>query len=650
MVLTMEAAARPGEGHGMGFGRSSEVLPAASPCAPARGESSGVVWRSRAHGVAVTADAYRLLVSRDLASAVLSDTDGIPWLDLALLGDAHRSGGRDESYAVQRPRLRRHPRGLEVTVGATSPVWGSKSVRLACHRDRVELSVHVTLPAGAMPAALAEVTLLGGRAVLGSGACGTFRSAARFAAYFNPTPTEPVQVVRPAGVPATLGVVGDASPGRLNAVFSPPPLCWVLGRTLPTSAVEVPPGPWLGMSLEAPVDQLTFTTAAYEPLDGGFLLRLDYEGHTQVVGKFTSPLLVLRPAASPTQAVERYREALQARGWAPASARAQHQPAWWSRPIFCGWGAQCARAAAPTPRSRGDAGELTATVTRAADLARQDVYDELLATLADGGVDPGTIVIDDRWQAQYGTATVDDTKWPDLRRWIAVQHRAGRRVLLWWKAWDPEGLPASECVTDPAGRPVAVDVNCPAYLARLESTVGLLLSADGFDADGFKVDFTQRAPSGESLRARPGPWGIAGLHALLGALHRAAKAAKPDALLVTQTPHPGFADVCDMVRLNDVLERASDGSRVDVVEQLRFRAGVARAALPGHLVDTDQWPMPSRQQWLAYTAVQGLLGVPALYYVEGIDTSGEPLTREDLGVVARSWARYEAGSTGGTAA
>ena len=557
----------------------------------------------------------------------------------------HRTDGRD----VQRPRWQRHPHGLEITVSASSSRWARKVVRLVCHRDRVELSVHVVLPPGAEPARLSEVTLLGGRGLLGSGACGTFRTAARFAAYLSPTPTEPVQVVRPAGIPSTLGVVGDATPGRLNAVFSPPPLCWALGRMPRSSAVDVPPGPWLGMSLEAPVERLTFTTAAYEPLDGGFLLRLDYEGHTGVEHEFTSPLLVLRPAASPAEAVERYRDALQARGWAPASARGQDQPAWWSRPIFCGWGAQCARAPEATRegRTRGPAGT---TVTRAADLSRQDVYDELLATLAGAGVDPGTVVVDDRWQAQYGAATVDDTQWPDLRGWVATQHRAGRRVLLWWKAWDPEGLPASECVTDPSGRPVAVDVNSSAYRARLGRTVQLLLGPDGFDADGFKVDFTQRAPSGESLRATPGPWGIAGVHALLGALHGAAKATKPDALVVAQTPHPSFADVCDMVRLNDLLERAPDGSRVDVVEQLRFRAAVARAALPGHLVDTDQWPMPSREQWHGYTAAQGLLGVPALYYVEGIDTSGEPLTREDLVAVARSWARYEAGRTGGTAA
>ena len=583
---------RPGEGHGRGLRRSSEVSPAAPPCAPPRGESSGVTWHSAGTGVVVTTAAYRLVVSRDPAGAVLSDADGIPWLELALLGDVHRTDGRD----VQRPRWQRHPHGLEITVSASSSRWARKVVRLVCHRDRVELSVHVVLPPGAEPARLSEVTLLGGRGLLGSGACGTFRTAARFAAYLSPTPTEPVQVVRPAGIPSTLGVVGDATPGRLNAVFSPPPLCWALGRMPRSSAVDVPPGPWLGMSLEAPVERLTFTTAAYEPLDGGFLLRLDYEGHAGVEHEFTSPLLVLRPAASPAEAVERYRDALQARGWAPASARGQDQPAWWSRPIFCGWGAQCARAPEATRegRTRGPAGT---TVTRAADLSRQDVYDELLATLAGAGVDPGTVVVDDRWQAQYGAATVDDTQWPDLRGWVATQHRAGRRVLLWWKAWDPDGLPAVR-VRD---RPVGAPRGGGREQLRLPRPAGPHRSAAARAGRFRRRRLQGRLHPAGTLRGvlarhRPGPWGIAGVHALLGALHGAAKATKPDAL----RRHPDAApELRRRVRHGAAQRPARAGRRtapgVDVVEQLRFRAAVARAALPGHLVDTDQWPMPSRE-------------------------------------------------------
>ena len=84
------------------------------------------------------------------------------------------------------------------------------------------------------------------------------------------------------------------------------------------------------------------------------------------------------------------------------------------------------------------------------------------------------------------------------------------------------------------------------------------------------------------------------------------------------------------------------GTPVAVVDQLRFRAAVARASLPHHLVDTDQWPMPDHRSWLEYVAAQEGLGVPALYYAERMDRTDEPVTADDLAVVAASWASYRA--------
>src|SRR5581483_3513776 len=88
-----------------------------------------------------------------------------------------------------------------------------------------------------------------------------------------------------------------------------------------------------------------------------------------------------------------------------------------------------------------------------------------------------------------------------------------------------------------------------------------------------------------------GAWGIALLHELLATLYAAAKAAKPDALVVTHTPHPAFADVTDMIRLNDVF------GGIDVVAQMTFRADVVRAAVPELPIDTDDWPMPDKRSW-----------------------------------------------------
>jgi hypothetical protein len=79
---------------------------------------------------------------------------------------------------------------------------------------------------------------------------------------------------------------------------------------------------------------------------------------------------------------------------------------------------------------------------------------------------------------------------------------------------------------------------------------------------------------------------------------------------------------------------------VPVVDQLTFRHEIARRVLPGHSIDTDQWPMPNRAEWLRYAEAQVTKGVPALYYLESIDRSGEPIRPEDLAQVAATWKRY----------
>jgi hypothetical protein len=52
-----------------------------------------------------------------------------------------------------------------------------------------------------------------------------------------------------------------------------------------------------------------------------------------------------------------------------------------------------------------------------------------------------------------------------------------------------------------------------------------MLSPDGLDADGFKIDFTARTPSGSSLRHRDARWGAALLHEQLRLVYAAANGA-----------------------------------------------------------------------------------------------------------------------------
>lgn len=606
-------------------------------------DADALVLIRRGDRAEVVAPGYRLVIEhtgegfRRSPYAVLHGTDERVWARLNLLASVHSASAPDETLEIEPPEFEEQSEVVVIRVRTTSTAWAQREVALRCTGRGVEVSVAVE-----GSGAITDVTLLGGDAVLARGATGPFRSAIGFASVFAPVASEPVQLVRPARAPVALTVSGDADPGRLNAVFAPPPLALGLARELASGATDVPEGEWLGLWLREAVERCTFTAMRYAPLDGGFRIELTYDGHTVVAGTWRSPTIVLAPSTGGWAVLDDYRADLVAHGFASAApGRIQD---WWLEPIFCGWGAQCARAALEAHggvAAPETADEENAVVRSAPALARQDVYDSFLATLDAAGLEPGTIVIDDRWQAAYGAATVDEDAWPDLRGWIADRHREGRTVLLWWKAWDPEGIPIEECIVDAAGRPIAVDPGNPAYLHRLDGIIRRLLGADGLDADGFKVDFTQRTPAGRSL-TDSGTWGIAALHTLLDAIHASAKAVKPDSLVICHAVHPSFGAVQDMVRLNDVSKEDIHGVPVPVAEQARMRREIVRRVLPHHPVDTDQWPMPDRDEWLAYAREQWRLGVPALYYVDAIDGSGEPIGAEHLAVVAETWREYRA--------
>lgn len=601
----------------------------------------------------LTVDGDRAVIrNRDHVSDVTDDTAPAQTrhavAELTLLASVSTRDGVNESLLaapgierIGNPEVRTGGPVGTIVLEIESPIWRRKALCLEPGADALHVWVEVEGEGW-----VTDVTLGGGQVIGGNGSCGELRSPITFASVFAPAASEPIRVVRPAAVPASLGVLGDALPGRLHGVFSPPPLAFAFSPDQPPlSPTAVPDGPWLGAEIVGPAAEAGFTRVLYEPLNGGWWFRFTFEAHTRVSGQWRSPVLRLRPARSPWEVIEDLR-LMTAPTLSPGqSADARPAvPEWWLEPVFCGWGSQCAEAARTAGASQ--AGASQAGVHAAPDLARQDRYDAWLARLRSAGIVPGTIVLDDRWQAEYGSATADAAKWPDLRGWIRDRHSRGQRVLLWFKAWDPAGIPTEECILAPDGRPVSVDPSNPAYLARLDRIVTDLLSPDGLDADGFKVDFTQRAPSGISLasagdrRPEGGVWGVAALHTLLQTLHSAAHRAKPDALVVTHALDPRFADVTDMVRLNDVLERDETGRLVPVVDQLEFRARVAESALPNTPIDTDQWPMPNLAEWRSYVTEQWRRGVPALYYAEAMDRSDETLEPADLELVADTWRAY----------
>ncbi|HWE80716.1 MAG TPA: hypothetical protein VG265_03625 [Gaiellaceae bacterium] len=562
---------------------------------------------------------YTLELLPGAVAARLSSPSGEHWLTLSLVSAFDRVGAVDETLAVDDVRLV----GDELAVERTSTAWAGAGLRLECGEETLVLRAWVE---GAGD--VTDVHLLGGR-LLPSAGTGFVSTGTSFRTLFSANPGDPAKILRGASEPAILGVSGDGTPGRGHWFFTPPPLYVALAPDEvddPDASVD---GGWLALGIAAAVSELRFVSAAYVPGDRAFHLLLEHEGHTTVRGRFEAPALILQPGqASAYEGLRAHRGELVRLGAAPA-VRTRREPEWWREPIFCGWGAQCHL----SRLGRGPA----------AKLATQENYDAFLEALEEHGVEPGTVVLDDKWQSTYGLNEPDPVKWPDLRRWIADRRDRGSRVLLWWKAWDPEGVPDELCIRRPDGLPVAIDPTNPAARELLREVMGRLVGRSGLGADGLKIDFTGRTPSGSALVAHGRGWGIALLHDLLSLVYAAVKEANPDALVITHTPHPAFVDVTDMIRLNDVLRLDDPGPPPTdaVVPQMRYRAGVVRAAVPELPIDTDDWCLPDRRTWRAFLEAKPALGVPSLYYATHLDATGEALEDDDYEAIRRVWGRRE---------
>lgn len=602
-------------------------------------ESGQVVVEHRPHGLQIHTRTYALTLDYARPFALLADQDGHSYADLFLAPSLNTTGGLDRTARLNPPTLVQEPDALTLRFRLEGGIWQHKELVLRC--DPLGIDSHVEVKGEGH---LTDVVLFGGQY---SGhlrwGSGFFSSGSHFAEVFNPEPYGRERRLLPATESSAIDVMGTSLPGKGHWFFTPAPLVYAFrlgsgeagpnlgadqggapqGDAVGQAAGQHAPQPttaagWLSASVVAPAEALNFTSFHYDASEGAFAFRLAYEGQTSVKGEFRTPTLRLSFAPDPYGAIAQNSARHAEQGYTQPQVGAQ--PDWWSSPIQCGWGSQCYL-------SRVQGG-------RAPDHCTQANYDSFLEVLTAQRLLPGTLVLDDKWSATYGTSEVDLQKWPDLPGWIARAHERGQRVLLWWKAWDPEGLPLEACVLSDLGEPVAADPTSPVYEQILRESVRRMLLEYG--ADGFKVDFSARTPSGPGLQRHGEAWGIHLLHRLLWILRDEAKRCKPDALIMTHTPHPVFADVSDMIRLNDV------NTGADVNEQMVHRARVAHAALPQHLIDTDNWPMPSLEAWRSYTRLQPQLGIPSLYFATNIDGDGQALTAQDYDLIRTTWAQWNA--------
>lgn len=552
----------------------------------------------------VTTPAYSLSTMPERPFVALRGATGAPIAELFVPAGANTTTGQDDTTALGPWSATTDGPQVLLTATASSSLWDEKRVTLRC--GPTTISYELTLVGQGR---LTQLTIFGGyysgTVRWGSG---FFPSGQQFVRGFSPEPSIDEAPFFAPNEGMHIDIAGVPLPGRGDWFFTPPPFCF---------AFEHGSG-WMALGVEPAAGQHQFGELRYAGQRGAFHLAVPYEGQTPLEGATTLPALTFHFAAGPYEALAAHCRSARAASGTPAGSGRLYD--WWRRPIFCGWGAQCYLAAVAGGR--------------APDYARQDDYEGFLATLAARDLAPGTVVIDDKWQASYGENEAHPARWPDLPGFVAAQHAAGRRVLLWLKMWDPEGLPADECVRNAAGLPIAVDPSNPRFAARLRAQVRRMLGPDGYDADGFKLDFSARIPSGPGLVRAGEPWGLELLRAYLAIMADEARLVKPDALIIAHTPHPYLADLVDMIRLNDI------NKGKPIVPAMTHRARVAMLACPEALIDTDNWPVTDRASWREYLRVQPSLGVPSLYYVDHIDATGEPIEEADLALLREAWAGY----------
>jgi len=343
------------------------------------------------------------------------------------------------------------------------------------------------------------------------------------------------------------------------------------------------------------------------------LFTTDFLGYTEVKDTTELPALTFTAGSDEFAALEAHAEWLYQFGGCHRVARAD-TPRWWLGPFFCGWGEQ----AYLSP------GNVFAG-------ANQKAYSAMSARLDELGLKPSVIIIDDKWQTRYGELLPDPVKWPDMRAFVDAEHAKGRRVVLWMKSWDNEGLSAAEsvhCLCTPYG----ADPTSPEYRRRIQETMRRLLSSEPgcFNCDGFKIDFANCMPLGKNLATHErGVYGIELLKRLMVLLHDSAKAVKPDCLINTSCAYPYFAEVTDQSRLHDY-----NGQLRALWEVREFRAKLFKIAFPGISVDTDDEYSSSHAETMDYLRRAPGLGVPDLYKLHG------HLSDADFREVAAIWEAY----------
>ena len=309
--------------------------------------------------------------------------------------------------------------------------------------------------------------------------------------------------------------VGDGDSGRGHWFFTPPPY-WLAFAAEDVTAPDEPIG---RLARARPRRAAVTSSASSRPSTARPTARStscsSTKGTQQVDGPLRGP--DARPDTGRRRPVQRAarapRRARRARRGAAGQRRGCDPP---------GGGSRSSAAGARSARSRHASGGPASALCDTGELRR------VPRRLVRAGVVPGTVVIDDKWQVTLRAQRARRVEVARPRRLDRGRHAArSTRAALVESVGCRRRCPASSASGTPDGTALAARSDEPGGTASAHGRDARLVRADGLDADGLKIDFTARTPSGHALTAHAAGWGIALLHELLSLVYAEVKKPSP---------------------------------------------------------------------------------------------------------------------------
>ncbi len=552
---------------------------------------------------------YNVLVHHDSNYIDIYDSGRQLWSQLNKGSNLNLVGKPDVTFDFAEPTYETYEDGaLRFTIESHGNLGVKRQVWL-CRPEFIETYLEADIEPGER---IENIEFFGGTRV-GPNQFGTYMSQRHFEAVLNPQPEDSERRWISAYESTHITTSGMWQPGRRREYLITP-FCLGFKLKEPEAADLSSPGKWLMTGISAPVKEQNMVKFAYQAAEDGFLLNMSYDKTKLEPGAFRSPSLLMHFAEEPLAGLGDYKRHAEELGHLPDNSPPSTAD-WHREPTLCTWGGQLERANLE-PGVKG------------ADFSTEEFAATSLKKLLENNIEVGKLIIDDKWQKEYGLNQPDPEKWSDIRRFIDLQHKMGRKVLLWMKLFDPEGLPAELCIVDSRGRPIASDPTNPKYLDALAGQVRRILSPDSLNADGLKIDFIAQLPDGPGLTWHGEERGVAALDSILGTISRSAYSVKPDSLLQAQITNPWLGRHFNQVRLND----SCDSHGMGLIDGMRWRAEMAKILLPLHSIDPDNWPMPSLEVFLRHIEAQvDVAGTVTIHYPATVN--GEPLTEEHYRII-----------------